>query len=633
MMFKDKYIHKFYAFALAAVFALTLAGCGGGGTAAMPDPEPPAMPEPTPQEMCEGDGGRYNEDGSCTSAEDLAAEMTEAEALSAAQEGAMAAYMAAAAAVAGAKDPVAMANAQMYADAAMAASAAAAAATDSAMAMEHRMAAEAASASAVEAGMTRGLGITTLANAAANQAAIDSAALVGVPAPAPISNAGRVGRAMAAAAEAAAVSADSVTTTATQNDTNHQGAVVTSSVKDTGSGPRFTVSGTVSLAGTPTPVEQARGETPTAITTRGGWAGTELVASAPGATAGYKQNTLVFTDINPPAQTYNTLADPAAPDVADDNVFSATEITNGAGDFAAGSVINRAVVTGDFPTDGSHFTGTFNANPTDNEPPKSGRFFCPTSAACSISVDASGVLKAIQGYQFQSAVSGSVMRGDSDYLTWGVWVHVPNAVPGVDATGRTNPATAAAFASGNDPFQVDVLLTGTATYNGVANGLYSAGGMVEYFEADASLTANFGGRTPNDSTPTTEANDNGLLGAVTGSISNIKAGGMDVDGSLTLGRAALVAGDNPAAPVDVSVAASARTTATRFTGNTQGTLGGRAMQGSWTGQFYGPNRAPAGSVAARTEFPTTAAGTFGARTPLGAPAVSILGSFGTWRAE
>ncbi len=46
MMFKDKYIHKFYAFALAAVFALTLAGCGGGGggSAAAPDPDPPAMP-------------------------------------------------------------------------------------------------------------------------------------------------------------------------------------------------------------------------------------------------------------------------------------------------------------------------------------------------------------------------------------------------------------------------------------------------------------------------------------------------------------------------------------------------------------------------------------------------------------
>ena len=50
MMFKDKYIHKLYAFALAALFALTLAGCGGGGTAAAPDPEPPPMP-PTAYEV------------------------------------------------------------------------------------------------------------------------------------------------------------------------------------------------------------------------------------------------------------------------------------------------------------------------------------------------------------------------------------------------------------------------------------------------------------------------------------------------------------------------------------------------------------------------------------------------------
>ncbi len=46
MMFKEKSINKFYAFALAALFALTLAGCGGGGggSAAAPDPDPPAMP-------------------------------------------------------------------------------------------------------------------------------------------------------------------------------------------------------------------------------------------------------------------------------------------------------------------------------------------------------------------------------------------------------------------------------------------------------------------------------------------------------------------------------------------------------------------------------------------------------------
>ena len=46
MTFREKPINKLYAFALAALFALTLAGCGGGGggTAATPDPEPPPMP-------------------------------------------------------------------------------------------------------------------------------------------------------------------------------------------------------------------------------------------------------------------------------------------------------------------------------------------------------------------------------------------------------------------------------------------------------------------------------------------------------------------------------------------------------------------------------------------------------------
>ena len=63
------------------MFALTLAGCGGGGGTAAVEEDPPAVTE-TPQEMCEGGGGRYNADGSCTSAADLAEEM----ALSGAQE-------------------------------------------------------------------------------------------------------------------------------------------------------------------------------------------------------------------------------------------------------------------------------------------------------------------------------------------------------------------------------------------------------------------------------------------------------------------------------------------------------------------------------------------------------------------
>ena len=82
MMWRNKRIHKLYAFSLAAVFALTLAGCGGGGGGTAQTPDPPPMP--TAQERCEDAGGRYNADGSCTSAADLAQEMIDAAQMAAA---------------------------------------------------------------------------------------------------------------------------------------------------------------------------------------------------------------------------------------------------------------------------------------------------------------------------------------------------------------------------------------------------------------------------------------------------------------------------------------------------------------------------------------------------------------------
>ena len=576
MMFKDKYIHKLYAFALAAVFALTLAGCGGGGgTAAAPDPEPPTMPEPTAQEMCEGDGGRYNADGSCTSAADLAEEM----ALSGAQEAAMAA----AAAVAGAKDPVAAANAQAHATAAMAASASAAAAETSAMAMEYKAAAEAARDMAMEAAGTRGLAITKLANAVANKSAIDSATLVGVPAPAPISNAGRVGAALRSVARGDVVSFDQTTgqnpkSSLSSAVSTTQDYFVYSSARHTGSAPRLSVS--VSPDGGTTLNALQRGETPSAVTTRGGFAGAELTRSVSG-TGASKENALVFTDINPPKQAY--YADETAAGALATNFYTNTEL---------GGVRNEAVVTGDIPGDGSHFAGTLNPDPTDNNPPITGRFVCPSTATdgCSISVTSTGVLVAVEGYEFRNAIAGSVNTQDSDYLTWGVWIRVPNAVPTQDDTTTTEnenaPALVAAFASGSDLFSVPAALTGTATYNGVATGLYSAAGMVEYFDADVSLTADFGGKSANDATPTTEGSDSGLLGAVTGTVSNIKAGGMDLEGSFTLNRAPLISGDD----TDLSDGIGTPGPATRFTGTVSSTLGGRALSGRWGGRFYGPQQ-------------------------------------------
>ena len=257
-----------------------------------------------------------------------------------------------------------------------------------------------------------------------------------------------------------------------------------------------------------------------------------------------------------------------------------------------------------------------NVNPTDNNPPVSGRFQCVTSP-CSISVNSSGILLSSVGYEFRPVIPNGITGPDSDYLSWGFWLYVPDTVPGPDVTGAA--ANVAAFATGNAVFNVQDDLTGTATYNGVANGMYSAGGMVEYFEADASLSADFGGRSADDSTPNTAAKDGLLFGAVTGSITNIKAGGMDVDGSITLGRAPVLSSDGTLP-------------ATSFTGNTEGALGGRSLSGSWTGRFHGPNRAV--GVGIRTEFPTTAAGTFGAATPSRTgPAIRILGSFGTWKAD
>ena len=153
MMVKEKPINKLYAFMLAAAFALTLAGCGGGGgTAAAPDPEP--TPMPTPQEMCEDAGGRYNADGSCTSAAELAAEQ-EAMALADAQTAAQDAYDAAKAAVDAAaanrdSDPASYDAALRALGAAEAANSAAQAAATSDAAEAAQADAEAASANAVK---------------------------------------------------------------------------------------------------------------------------------------------------------------------------------------------------------------------------------------------------------------------------------------------------------------------------------------------------------------------------------------------------------------------------------------------------------------------------------------------------
>lgn len=599
MMFREKSISKFYAFALAAVFALTLAGCGGsgGGSAMMEEEMPPPVVEPSP------------------TPEEIAAQ-EEADALTAAQEGAMAAYMAAMAAVGSAVDPVAAAAAYAAAADAKTASDAAAMAETSAMAMEYQTAAEAARDSAMDAGGTRGLAITGLANKIINQTAIDNAALegkTGDDVPKPNSNLkARVGAALDALALLDNTKSDTAAVTtpaarardAVPMGSNHQGADTSAVAYYGADGPSFVVAGG--------PGAVAKGEKPTSLTMRGGWKGAELTAGASGA-GNSRTYANVYTDIKAPV-IKNTYAPAATPTHSDADLM--------------GHVAADPEVTGDVPGDGSSFTAMYNSDPKDNDPPVMGMFSCSATVAaaagCSISVR-DGVVESISGYTFRQLVSvGTTPTPDADYLAWGVWLTVPNDVPVLP--GTPNAATAGAFASGNDVFEVREALKGTATYNGVASGLYAAGGMVDYFDADVSLMADFGGTEAGDSTAATaDDNDMMLLGAVTGTVTNIKAGGMDIDGSLTLKRA------------PIEGAAANDPSSGGFTGAATGSVAGRAMAGNWGGQFYGPNNSDkhdAPPKMAETEFPTTAAGTFSVSAPgnVNDP-IRMLGAFGSWKAE
>ncbi len=563
MMFREKSISKLYAFALAAVFALTLAGCGGGGGTAAVE-EPPAMPDSTPQEMCEGDGGRYNADGSCSSA----AEVAEEGALSDAQDAAAAAAAAAMAAVAGAVDPVAASNAYGYASMAGDANTAAQAATTSADAMGHQTAAETARDSAVEAAGTTGLGLIMLANKVLNGDDIDNATLDGSTVPKAVNNATNVGASITDAADNAAAFADGFT---------NQGGV------SDGTAAVISADGTTAVAahkasGSTFTVQIASdtlltGEMESRFHTKGGWEAQDLLF--PATDGNTKTHLVISTDIQATTEKKEYSGTPVA--------LPAT-----------------AVLTGDIPSDGSDFEVTLNLNPEDNNVPITAEIHCPDPAnsPCSISVDEDGTIVVNQNYQYRTETT-TTMTADGDYLTWGMWVtgSVRDTLVGTTDDNTPDEAQAGAFAYGSQVFAVVPALAGTATYNGVANGLYSAGGMVQYFDADATLEADFGGAT-------------NVGGKISGSISNIKAAGVAVDGSLGLMRG------------DIAAVGT-------FSGMTDGVLGGNGFRGTYGGQVYGPAGRNAAAMA--TTFPTTAAGTFGASTQDGK--MSLIGAFGSWKAE
>ena len=200
---------------------------------------------------------------------------------------------------------------------------------------------------------------------------------------------------------------------------------------------------------------------------------------------------------------------------------------------------------------------------------------------------------------------------DSDYLAFGVWL-TDGDPPGV-----------AAFAGGGAPTDsstYDAALTGSATYTGKAAGLYTAGGSVDYFEGDASLTASFGMKP--------ETGDDTANGTITGSIKGIHAGGVATGDTISLREADITdAGD--------------------FSGNARMGAGvirdddtvAYPYNGAWSGNFYGPATDDAATEdvveGPANTAPAAVAGTFGVTGTVGegddAVTRSYVGAFGARR--
>jgi len=119
---------------------------------------------------------------------------------------------------------------------------------------------------------------------------------------------------------------------------------------------------------------------------------------------------------------------------------------------------------------------------------------------------------------------------DADYLAGGVWLFIP------DNATNAGDVVFGAFGDGSDPFdQRSVMaLQGTARYNGLATGVYSArsGSDTEigYVDGNVSLTVDFGGRSD--------------LGTIGGSVTGIEIDGDRIAGSLTVGTANIGGSDS-----------------------------------------------------------------------------------------
>jgi hypothetical protein len=232
-------------------------------------------------------------------------------------------------------------------------------------------------------------------------------------------------------------------------------------------------------------------------------------------------------------------------------------------------------------------SGTYNGVP--------GYFTC-SNVACTLTQQTEGKV-GLEGpsdsLNFTPNPDAMVFADDTDWLTAGVWLTVPDDPEGDYAVG--------AFAYGNNPYKTTNLnaLEGEATYEGNAFGRYAKQMGVNKalggFTAKASLKADFGAA--------------GAAGIISGGLSEFMAGGETQNWSVNLEAAELTSDET--------------STTVRFNAGASGHASGHGLTGFWNGQFYGP--------AAADAMPSSAAGTFGLtseRDPDDNFSLTLIGAFG-----
>jgi hypothetical protein len=173
-----------------------------------------------------------------------------------------------------------------------------------------------------------------------------------------------------------------------------------------------------------------------------------------------------------------------------------------------------------------------------------------------------------------------------------------------------------------------VTLTGTAIYNGNAAGVYTQGDSVDWFEGDATLTANFG--APGTDADAEAADDE--IGTVSGMINNIMAGGVATGDVISL-RSADIVNDDSAFSGNARMGPGVDTDdddVLEYTYN-----------GTWSGNFYGAVAAVGDDEDTEADesmpirAPEAVAGTFGVSGTEGegdaAVTTTYVGAFGARR--